>query len=62
MGGTGTFIARKALDTERDVGVYFIQDVTERCGQILGKSSTNQNEKNCPYQHVSGNIQFVGYS
>jgi hypothetical protein len=33
-----------------------IQGVTERCGQTLGTSSTYQNKKKCPYQHVSGNI------
>jgi hypothetical protein len=33
-----------------------IQDVTERCRQILGLSSTYQNSKKCPYQHVYENI------
>jgi hypothetical protein len=30
--------------------------VNERCGQTLGTSSTYQNKKKYPYQHVSGNI------
>jgi hypothetical protein len=33
-----------------------VRGVTERCGQTLGTSSTYQNKKKCPYQHVSGNI------
>jgi hypothetical protein len=29
-----------------------IHGVTERCEQILGVSSTPQNKRKCPYQHV----------
>jgi hypothetical protein len=36
--------------------VYGVQDVTERCGQTLGTSSTYQNKKKCPHEHVSGDI------
>jgi hypothetical protein len=34
----------------------YIQGVTERCGQTLGMSSTYQNKKKCPYQHMYGSI------
>jgi hypothetical protein len=33
-----------------------IQSVTEKCGRILGTSSTYQNKKKCLDQHVPGNI------
>jgi hypothetical protein len=35
---------------------YYIQSATVSCGQTWGTSSTYQNKKKCPYQHVSGNI------
>jgi hypothetical protein len=32
-----------------------IQSVSQSCGQTLGTSSTYQNKKKCPYQHVPRN-------
>jgi hypothetical protein len=34
----------------------YIEGVTERCRQMLGTSSTYENKKKCPHQHVSRNI------
>jgi hypothetical protein len=39
--------------------MFYIQTVSETYGQALGRSSTYQNKKKCPYEHVPGNINLA---
>jgi hypothetical protein len=53
---TKFFVTLQPLYTCRMLQNISVQGVTERCGQSLDTSCTHQRKKNCPYQHVSGNI------